>query len=412
MIEVIVIGAGAAGIAAGRALAAQGCEVLTIEASTRIGGRAHTKAIDAGPVDLGCGWLHSADRNAWVPIAEKLGFSIDRTPPFWERQSGGQDFSPQEQEEFRKALGGFFARVHEAGTDGPDAPASSLLEPGRRWNALIDAVGNYYNGAPWCDISIHDFNFYVDTGRNWRVREGYGALVARYAEGLSIKLNCAAESIDWSKEGVRVLTNQGVLEARLGVVAVSTAVLAREAIRFYPALPEKLEAAALLPLGAVEKVYLRTSEPEMFGVEGHLFGRIDSPNTASYNLRPFGRPLIEAFIAGDAARTLDGEPDEALGEFAIDELANLLGSSVRAKLAIAARSHWLAAPWIGGAYSHAKPGHADARAILVEPVADKLFFAGEACSREFFSTAHGAFESGLAASRQALGANALVKPRA
>src|SRR5690349_8859895 len=105
MVDVIVIGAGAAGIAAARHLQAHGADLLLIEAAPRIGGRAHTVEAHGFPVDLGCGWLHSADRNDWVPIAETLGFSIDRTRPFWERQSGGQDFSPQEQKEFQSAMG-------------------------------------------------------------------------------------------------------------------------------------------------------------------------------------------------------------------------------------------------------------------------------------------------------------------
>jgi monoamine oxidase len=144
------------------------------------------------------------------------------------------------------------------------------------------------------------------------------------------------------------------------------------------------------------------AEPEALPEEGHLFGRIDTPDTASYHLRPFGRPLIEAFIAGDAARALDGEPDGALADFAIEELVNLLGSDMRAKLTPVAHSNWLASPFVGGAYSHARPGHADAREILARPVADRVFFAGEACSREFFSTGHGAFESGVAAADLAL----------
>ena len=214
MVDVIVIGAGAAGIAAARVLVAAGRDVLMLEAAPRIGGRAHTAMAEGFPVDLGCGWLHSANRNDWVPIAEKLQLSIDRTPPFWERQSGAQDFSAAEQAEFRAALNDFFARVHAAGAIEPDAPASTLFEPGLRWNALIDAISCYYNGAPWCDVSIRDFNAYVDTEINWRVREGYGALVAAYARGLPIRCDCAVETLEWGGAGVRAVTAQGVIEAR------------------------------------------------------------------------------------------------------------------------------------------------------------------------------------------------------
>ena len=402
MVDVVIIGAGAAGIAAAHRLKVGGRDALVLEAAPRIGGRAHTLNVGEFPLDLGCSWLHSANRNAWVPIAQRLGFSIDKTPPFWERQSGGQDFSPGEQAEFGAALGAMFERLERAGAIEPDAAASTLLEPGSRWNPLLDAVSTYYNGARWGDISIRDFHAYVDTEVNWRVREGYGALVAAYAQGLSIRCNCVAEGVEWSSAGVRVLTDQGAIEAERAIVCVSSAVLASERLRFTPALPEKVEAASALPLGAVEKIVLHFSEAEMLPVEGHLFGRIDTTDTGSYQTRPFGRPLIEGFIAGPLASGLDDEDEGALAAFAIAEMVGLLGSDVRAKLTPAARSHWLTSPFVGGAYSHARPGYAGARDVLRGPVAERIFFAGEACSAEFFSTAHGAYQSGVAAAEALL----------
>src|SRR5215475_10062184 len=128
MVDVVIIGAGAAGIAAARRLIAAQRDVLVLEAGAHVGGRARTIVAEGMALDLGCEWLHSADRNDWVAIAERSGFTIDRTPPFWDRQSGGRDFTAKEQIEFRRAMGAFFERVHHAGADRPDVPASSYFE--------------------------------------------------------------------------------------------------------------------------------------------------------------------------------------------------------------------------------------------------------------------------------------------
>lgn len=401
MADIVVIGAGAAGLVAAKRLRAAGRDVLVLEAASRIGGRAYTIEAHGFPVDLGCGWLHSADRNTWARVAETLDFAIDKTPPFWERQSGAQDFSAEEQAAFRKTLSDLFHRLDSAGAIDPDQPASTLMTPGDRWNPLLDAISCYYNGEPWREISIRDFCAYVDTDRNWRVPAGYGALVAAYAREIPVTLNCPVDRVEWSDTQVRVHSAQGVTEAKAAIIAVPTTVIANEHLRLDPALPDKVEAASNLPLGAVEKVLLALSEPEMLPEEGHLFGRIDTEATGSYHLRPFGRPFVEGFIAGDLARSLDREGESGLAAFAIEELAHLLGASARAKLTPLARSHWYLSPLLGGAYSHAKVGHADARATLAAPVG-LLFFAGEACSPHFYSTAHGAFESGVTAAEAVL----------
>ena len=140
--EVAIIGGGAAGIAAGRRLHDEGIGCLIIEARSRFGGRAWTVADSAGrPLDLGCGWLHSADRNPWVTIAEAQGFTVDKTAPPWSRPSLPSAFPLADQHDFGAAMGDFFGRLSAAVADGSDRPASALLEPGNRWNNLITAVG-------------------------------------------------------------------------------------------------------------------------------------------------------------------------------------------------------------------------------------------------------------------------------
>ncbi|MGE5501616.1 MAG: FAD-dependent oxidoreductase, partial [Ignavibacteriales bacterium] len=133
-------------------------------------------------------------------------------------------------------------------------------------------------------------------------------------------------------------------------------------------------------------------------------GNPSRTETGSYHLLPFGRPMIEAFLGGRHARMLEEEGPGAASAFAIEELCELLGSSFRTKARAVAETGWATDPWSRGAYSHALPGCAWARAALAGPIDGRIFFAGEATSPHAFSTAHGAADSGRAAARLALGA--------
>ena len=123
-VEVAVIGAGAAGIAAARRLAEAGVDCLMIEAEPMLGGRARTIAAGGLPLDLGCGWLHSADRNPWTIIAERQGLAIDKSEPPWEKQSFNAGLSQAEQDELHAALGRFFSEARA--WRGPDRPLSDF----------------------------------------------------------------------------------------------------------------------------------------------------------------------------------------------------------------------------------------------------------------------------------------------
>lgn len=400
--DIVVIGGGAAGIGAARRLAEADVSVLVLEARPRLGGRAWTWTDPAGqPLDLGCGWLHSADRNPWTGIAGEAGRTIDRTPPPWRRQSHDHEFSPAEQAAFGAAMGDFFTRMEAAAESPTDRAAASLVAPGR-WTPLIDAVSSWMNGTELDQLSVIDFGRYADSGVNWRVAEGYGALVAEHGAGLDVRLGCTVSVIDHSGPRLTITTSDGPVTADAAIVTLPTTVIAEERVKFVPRLPDKLEAAADLPLGVADKLVLALRQPEDLEVDGHFFGRTDRSETGSYHLRPFGRPLIEGFFGGRLAAALEAEGDGAFADFAIGELVSLLGSSVRARLTPVVATAWAADPLSRGSYSHALPGRADARARLAAPVAGRLYFAGEACSPNDFSTAHGALQSGIAAAEQLL----------
>jgi monoamine oxidase len=397
-IDVAIIGAGAAGLGAAHALENSGLSVIVLEARDRVGGRAHT--IMAAPditFDLGCGWLHSADRNTFVEIAGRLNFEVDKTRPPWRLQNDAV-FPPEQRAEFIAALDAFYERADEAANEakksGQDRAANLFLEPGNRWNPMIDAISTYINGCELDQVSILDMDAYEDTGINWRVRHGYGALVAAYGASCGLAFNCNVMRIDHSGRRLRIETSLGTLDAGKAIVTVPTNLIADEAIRFHPALPEKVDAARGLPLGLADKVMLALDEPESLPKDGNLRGATMRTAMGSFHLRPFGQPCIEGFFGGRFARELEDAGDGAIAAHSIDEIARLLGNDYRRKLKPLSESHWAHDPFACGSYSHALPGHAAARAVLAAPIDGRLFFAGEATSPNFFSTAHGARDSG------------------
>lgn len=400
--DVVVIGAGAAGIAALRTLLARGVSAVALEARDRVGGRAHTAVVRELPLDLGCGWLHSADVNPLARMIEAAGFAIDRTPPHWERQAGNQDFPPEEQRAFQQAFAAFEARMEAAAETGVDRPGAELFEPGGRWNVLIDAVSSYYSGAEYDRVSVLDYAAYADTEVNWRVGQGYGAAIAAFAPLDRIVTDCEVRRVGHGGPELRLDTTRGTVAARAVIVTVPTPILAEGRLAFDPDLPDVQAAAASLPLGLADKVVLGLDQAGGLPAEGHLFGRTDRTETGSYHLRPFGRLYIEAFVGGRCAAALEAEGPGAITAFAIEELVGLMGSDFRGKLTPLTETRWQAEPFSRGAYSHALPGQADARGRLARPVEDRIFFAGEAVSPHAYSTSHGAWQAGERAAGEAL----------
>jgi monoamine oxidase len=400
-VDVAIIGAGAAGLGAARALEHSGLSVIVLEARDRIGGRGHTiMAAPDIPFDLGCGWLHSADENSFVKIARQLNFEIDKTRPPWREQSFDVGFPIDERMDFMRALDAFYDRAEEAAKSGRDSAANLYLEPGNRWNPMIDALSTYINGSELDQVSILDMDAYEDTEINWRVRRGYGALMAAYGAPCPLALQCAVTLIDHSGKRVRIETSRGGLSADRVIVTVPTNLIADEALRFHPQLPAKVDAARGLPLGLADKVVLALDQPEALPKDGNLRGATMRTAMGSFHLRPFGQPCIEGYFGGSFARALEDAGDGALAAQSIDEITTLLGNDFRRKLKPLAQSRWAHDPFARGSYSHALPGHAGKRAVLAASVDNRLFFAGEATSPNFFSTAHGARDSGERAAEE------------
>jgi monoamine oxidase len=412
-VDVAVIGAGAAGIGAVRRLCQAGSvSVLVLEARDRVGGRVHTIEPDGFACDRGAEWLHSADRNPLSPIAQRLGFSVHRRPPEWTtrlRRSGETIEAEADWIATREAQ----SRARRRAAAAPvDRPLASLLVPGERWNELLDATSTWGNGAELDRVSIKDYVRYEDSGTNWRLYEGYGRLFEALAEGLPVAFETAVSSVDHGGRAIRLETARGTVTAARVIVTVPTSILAAEVIRFEPSLDGKVEAAKGLPLGVDDKLFISLSG-QLPGIEhdAYLVGSTTSRETMSYQVRPLDRPAIYCFFGGRFAAALEQEGEAAMFSFAAGELARLFGSAVRKQIAPLAASSWLRDPWSRGSYSYALPGHAGDRALLAAPVDDRLFFAGEACSPNFFSTAHGAWLSGITAADAALASLGEVRVR-
>jgi monoamine oxidase len=406
-LEVVVVGAGAAGIGAAMRLAAARVSFAVLEARGRVGGRAYTIVNSPFPLDLGCGWLHSADRNPWTRIAAESRFTIDRTLPAWGTQSFDLGFSAEDQDAFALASRRFHERLEAIGPNDADCSAAELLEPDCRFNPLLNAVSSYVNGVELDGVSVQDSNRYADSGVNWRVAEGYGTVVAAQAAGLPIRLGCPVTHIDHGGKRLAIETALGTVAADAVILTVPTPVIAAQGIRFRPELTNKAAAASVLPLGLADKLVMAVEVPELLPEDGHLIGNSNRTATGSYHLRPFGRPLIEGFFGGRLAHELEAAGHGAFFDFAVAELVELFGSGIRARLRPLVETGWGRDPFALGSYSYALPGHADARAALAAPVDGRVFFAGEACSPHDFTTAHGAYLTGIEAADEAI---ALSRP--
>jgi monoamine oxidase len=276
------------------------------------------------------------------------------------------------------------------------------MDPTCRWNPLLNAFSAFYNGAEFTEVSLHDYAAYDDSDVNWRVVGGYGAAIISQSPTLPVRLSCPVTTIRHDGPQLILETPRGAISARAAIVCVPTAILTSGALRFVPELPDKLDAAAGLPLGLADKVFLQVDEPEAFPADTQAYGDPRRTATGAYHLRPLHRPMIEAFLGGAHARALESQGSGAAAAFAIEELVGIFGSGIRARVHVLAETAWAADPFAGGAYSHALPGRAGDRARLAAPVVQRLFFAGEACSPHAFSTAHGAWRTGEATARAAI----------
>jgi len=420
--DVVVVGAGAAGLAAARTLKAAGRTVVVLEASERIGGRAWTTnppALGGAWFDMGAVWLHAAEKNPLVPIAEAAGDKLLRSDAMREQRTfiGNRLATPEELADYEAAWDRFAAKADELLRPGmPDVPLAEVARrlPDDPWAVTVETwEGPIVDAADADAVSLRDWKANALTGSNLVPEGGIGAFVARrLGEGVEIRLGTPAKRVRWHGPGdapVAVETAAGTLRARQCIVTVSTGVLAAGTIGFEPRLPAAIaDCIEALPMGLALKVVLRARSEDRLGLPAHCLveRRVERSGepTMIFQCWPYGRDYVQGWIGGGAAWELARRGDGPAAEFAQAALRTMLGARVDRVLEPALVTHWEADPWVRGAYCYARPGQAGARAALARPLADgRLVFAGEACSQGFAGTLGGAWESGIGAARLLLG---------
>ncbi|EHM01017.1 amine oxidase [Acetobacteraceae bacterium AT-5844] len=420
-VDILVVGAGAAGIAAARAAQTAGLSCRVLEARNRPGGRAYTDSTTLGaPFDLGATWLHAAHRNPLRPLAEAMGMApFDHGPV---RVSacfdGGRRIGEAEMASYDAAWEGFHTRL-AALTPLPGESAGALAARAGFGQGYWDATVAHWEGPVICaaPLAEMDARDYLDTllePPDLLLAEGAGALLVRLARDLPITYGAVVERVEWGGPLVVAEGAFGRLRARAIIVTVPTSVLASGAIRFDPALPPETEEAIHdLPLGLLTKIGLRAAGEDRLGLPpfSGIERRVEREDEAAMTAIawPFGHDHLMGFIGGPAAWSLGAEGPEAVVAFALEELSRNFGA--RAAAAIRRRgalvSDWGRDPYSLGAYSHARPGRSAARGILARPLAGgRLCFAGEACHVTLAATLGGAWESGTLAVGHALLASA------
>jgi len=404
--DVVVIGAGAAGIGACRKLAAEGLSFVLLEAKDRIGGRAFTDAATFDiPFDHGCSWLHQSDRNPLTPFAREAGFTL--LPHDTNEEAvfkGDRRATPGELRQYWQSWEEAQATLRRLGAAGEDVAAAPYLPDGTPWMNLSKAwIGPLSYGADLDAFSALDWWSLEDTVPNLMIREGYGTLVAQVGGGIPVSLSTPVERVAWGGEGVAVTTPAGTLRARAAIVTVSTGVLAAERIAFDPPLPaEKLRAIEGLPMGLLAKIPLQFRGTR-FGVEpNEWFSYLPASERLVYFLTwPFDSELMIGFVGGRFGWELSQGSTAAAVDFALEELTKLLGGEVRQRFVRGDFTRWANDGDVLGGYAYQRPGYAGARQALAQPLDDRLFFAGEAAAGGYSMTCGGAFRSGERAAIEA-----------
>jgi monoamine oxidase len=394
-VDVVIIGAGAAGLAAASALRAAGCATLILEAAHQPGGRARTStpsALGGAWIDEGAGWIHLAEHNPLVPLAEAAGLRLKPVLQGEERMYvEGRLATPADHAAYEAAETVWTEAAMLRAAEEPDtdlASASGAMRYDNSWvptleawhSSLIDAVDAQY-------LSVKDWRTNQLDGQNLNPPDGFGRLLCDLlVPGAGeIRLNTSVRQILWGGSAVTIETKTaGTVEAKAVIVTVSTGVLRAGALVFDPPLPEaSRQAIADLPMGLLSRVALRAKGADRLGLSAgtHAFRQVVKHGDPfmSFITWPRGADHVVGFFGGDAAWAL-AKDSRAATEFARSEWRSLFGSAADQIFRDESfTTDWGTDPCNLGAYSYARPGGAGARAALAAPVGERLLFAGEAC---------------------------------
>jgi monoamine oxidase len=406
-VDVVIVGAGAAGIAAARRVAAAGRRFALIEASSRIGGRCFTDTRSPGlPFDRGARSLYEPDSNPVAQLAGRAGFETYPAPRLPKLRVGRRMAREGEIEDFLASLFRVRRAIVEAVRGHADMPASHRLPKDllNDWRPTVDFVlGAYATGRDLDDLSAVDLARAGDRSNAVYCRRGVGSLIAKLAEHLPVRLSTPATRIEWLKT-LQVETPRGRLHARAVIVTASASILAAGKIAFTPELPKTyVDAFARLRLGSLDHIALELPDnPLGLGADELVFEKSSGARTAALLANIGGSALSVVDVGGKFGADLSSQGEAAMTDFAVSWLSDLFGNSVKNVVKHQTATRWNAEPWVMGAMSAAVSGGEGARKLLMTPVRERVWFAGDAVHESQWGTVGGAWDSGTRAAEAAL----------
>jgi monoamine oxidase len=415
-VDVVIVGAGAAGIAAARRIAAAGRRAALIEATDRIGGRCITDTRIFGvPYDRGAHWIHMPDINPLAKLAGAGKMEVYPAPAGQRLRIGRRFAREGEMEDFLSWLVRANRAIGEAARGKNDVSCAQALP-----KDLVDlrptvefVLGPFGCSKDLNEVSAGDFAKSAERDVDWFCRQGLGTLLAKLGENLPVQLGTAVTAINWSPRGMlEVATTKGRFNASAVIVTVSNGVLAAGKIKFDPPLPRRqLDAIAKLPLGSYDHIALEL-EGNPLGLQNDelVFEKANSNRTAALLANVSGRPLCLVEVGGRFGAGLAAQGEAAMVAFAVDWLGDLFGADIKKAVRRKHATNWAKEPWALGAFSAAQVGGQPSRRILMEPLANRIYFAGEAVHETLWGTVGGAWESGDRAAGEVLKRYAPAQP--
>ena len=406
-VDIAIIGAGAAGIAAARKVAAAKRRFALIEAADHIGGRCvtDTQLFDV-PFDRGAHWIHMPDINPLAMLAPQAGIEIYAAPPGQKVRIGRRYAREGELEDFLAALVRTQRAIGDAARRGDGSCAQALPKDLGEWRSTVEFVlGPFGCAKDLADVSSLDFARSAERDMDAFCRAGYGTLLAKLGDALPVQLGNPVTRIDWGGRGtIEVQLAKGRVVARAVIVTVSTGILTADKIKFSPDLPRRyLDAASKLALGSYDHIVIELpGNPLGLQRDDLMFEKSETNRTAAVLANISGTTLCMVDVAGKFGRSLAERGEAAMVAFALDWLGGLYGNDLRKAVKRTYATRWNDDPWTLGAFSAAAPGAQSARKTLMESVNNRIWFAGEAAHETLWGTVGGAWESGERAAAEVL----------
>jgi monoamine oxidase len=406
--DVVIIGAGAAGLSAAHELDRLGIGYRVVEGSHRIGGRAYSEEIAPGVwFDLGCSYLHQAQANPFVGIADQLGIVIgkDKADLFDDHNmklhGNGVALDADQRQAYFAYYESCFESMRDSVQRGEDLAVAELIDLEHEYALSFMHYMAELNAVDIDVTSSADF-LSSDSGPDIPVLNGYGNLVAAWGADVAVELNTRVDRVNWSGREVGVETARGELRARAALCTVSTGILAAGDIDFAPSLPDwKMEAIAGVPTGVENKICLHFDR-DVFGSQGRGFYKTwnDAGEACGFEASVMGQNTAVVFKGGRFAAWLEKQGQQAAHDYAVDRVAEVFGNDIRKRVTRSIVTAWAGEPWTRGSYSATLPGQAHQREQLAKPLDECLFFAGEATTVGAQACCHGAYRSGIRAARE------------